>query len=99
MARLMAVTLTVAVLIASAQAVSGVMYEPPSDVKITASVKSLLTIDDRLGSLAEVEVKTVERTVYLMGIARSAQEKNRAEELARFVAGVKNVVNDIELQP
>src|SRR5438105_11958960 len=99
MSRFIAVVFASVLLIAGAQRASGVMYEPPSDTRITTSVKSLLAVDDRLPSLTDLDIKTVERTVYLMGTVRSRQEKNRAEELARFVAGVKNVVNDIALRP
>ncbi len=69
------------------------------DARITESVKTLLFTDTRLSSLTDVEVKTIERTVYLHGTARSSQDKTRAEQLARYVAGVVNVVNDITLRP
>ena len=69
------------------------------DTTITTSVKTHLAMDGPLKTLAQISVKTVENTVYLTGVASTLEAKNRAEEIARQVEGVKSVVNDITIQP
>lgn len=69
------------------------------DTTITAAIKAKLVTQDRIGSLTRIGVKTVENTVYLSGKVTTPQEKNQVEEIARRTDGVKNVVNDIEVQP
>lgn len=69
------------------------------DAAITTTVKSKVAAQDRLGSLTRIGVKTVESTVYLSGKVTTVEEKNKAEDIARHVDGVKNVVNNIEVQP
>jgi len=69
------------------------------DSAITATIKSKLATQDRVGSLTRIGVKTVENTVYLSGKVTTSQEKSQAEDIARHADGVKNVVNDIEVQP
>jgi len=54
--------------------------------------------DDQVGALTRIEVKTVENTVYLIGVVPSLDEKNRAEEIARHVDGVRRVVSHIMVQ-
>lgn len=46
-----------------------------------------------------VQVEVRDGVVYLSGIVRSEEEKERAEEIARDVEGVEKVVNEIEVQP
>jgi osmotically-inducible protein OsmY len=69
------------------------------DATITTAVKSQLALNQRVKTLTNINVKTIKRTVYLSGEAKSAQEKTTAEETARKVKGVENVVNDIVVQP
>lgn len=68
------------------------------DASITASVKSHLATQERVGTLTQINVSTVANTVYLSGIVKSTQEKQRAEEIARQVDGVKRVVNNLEVR-
>jgi len=68
------------------------------DSAITASVKSHLATQERIGTLTQINVTTVANTVYLSGIVQTAQEKQRAEDIARQVNGVKRVVNNIEVR-
>ena len=68
------------------------------DSSITASVKSHLATEERMGTLTQINVKTVANTVYLSGIVSSPLEKTKAEEIARQVNGVKQVVNNIEVK-
>ena len=69
------------------------------DSKITTSVKSHLATNDKLKTLGQISVRTVDKTVYLTGVVPTQQEKDRAGEVARGVEHVQNVVNDIEVKP
>ena len=67
------------------------------DATITASVKSKL-VADKVSNLTRVDVDTNSGTVYLNGTVDSAEQKVRAEELARQATGVKSVVNNLQVQ-
>jgi hyperosmotically inducible periplasmic protein len=67
------------------------------DATITASVKAKL-VGDRASNLTRVDVDTNNGTVYLNGTVDSAEQKSRAEQLARQAAGVKSVVNNLQVQ-
>ena len=67
------------------------------DATITASVKSKL-VADKVSNLTRVDVDTNNGTVYLNGTVDSAEQKSRAEELARQAQGVKSVVNNLQVQ-
>jgi hyperosmotically inducible protein len=70
----------------------------PNDPMITATVKDRLTMD-RTANLARVRVDTTEGTVYLNGVVPSPDHKTRAEQIARDVRGVNQVVNNLQVQP
>jgi hyperosmotically inducible protein len=67
------------------------------DATITASVKSTL-VADKVANLTRVDVDTNRGVVSLNGIVESNDQKTRAEQLARRVDGVKNVVNNLQVQ-
>jgi hyperosmotically inducible protein len=67
------------------------------DVSITSAVKAKLA-GDRLGTLTQVGVETVRSTVHLTGVVPTPEDKRRAEELARQVGGVSNVVNNLQIK-
>ncbi len=67
------------------------------DSTITASVKTKLAAD-KVGTLTRVDVDTTNQVVSLNGIVQTQQEKQRAEELARQVSGVKAVKNNLQIQ-
>lgn len=67
------------------------------DAAITAQVKSTLIGDEQVSAM-DVGVETFKGIVQLSGFVNSAQEKVKAEELARSVKGVKGVENDIRLK-
>jgi hyperosmotically inducible protein len=67
------------------------------DATITASVKSTL-VADKAANLTRVDVDTNRGVVSLNGIVDSADQKARAEQLARRVDGVKNVINNLQVQ-
>jgi hyperosmotically inducible protein len=67
------------------------------DTNITAAVKSKLAVD-KASSLTRVGVETTRGTVQLTGVVDSAATRDKAAAIARSVDGVKNVVNNIQVQ-
>ncbi|MGH8507726.1 MAG: BON domain-containing protein [Gammaproteobacteria bacterium] len=67
------------------------------DTTITTKVKTALLNDPTVSGLA-INVETFRGTVQLSGFASSDQEKERSEELASSVEGVRSVENDIQLK-
>jgi hypothetical protein len=66
------------------------------DAAITARVKARLAAE-RAVNLTRIHVDTYESTVYLTGGVPSAEAKRRAEEIARSVAQVALVVNNLHV--
>lgn len=66
------------------------------DRGVTAHVKARLTAEEP-ANLTRIHVDTYEKTVYLTGGVTTAEMKRRAEAIARDVAGVELVVNNIHL--
>jgi hyperosmotically inducible protein len=71
--------------------------ENVDDASITASVKSKLAAE-KPATLTKVDVDTNKGTVYLTGNVENAAIKARATDLARQVAGVREVVNNLKIQ-
>lgn len=67
------------------------------DAAVTAKVKTAIAKDPGVKAL-EVKVDTHLGTVQLSGWVSTAEEKARAEELAKAVPGVKAVENKIVLK-
>jgi hyperosmotically inducible protein len=67
------------------------------DSAISAKIKAAFAQDSGVRAI-DVKVDTHLGAVQLSGWADSAQEKARAEELAKAVPGVKTVDNKIELK-
>lgn len=67
------------------------------DAAITTKVKSAFIRDNEVKAL-DIKVETYKGVVQLSGFARNNNEIERAGELARGVAGVKSVRNDIRLK-
>jgi hyperosmotically inducible periplasmic protein len=68
------------------------------DTAITTSVKARF-VDSKDVDAASIGVETLNGTVMLSGFARSGSEKSAAEAVARRVAGVKSVRNEIAVRP
>lgn len=64
------------------------------DTTITTRVKAKFA-DDPAVAATSIRVETLKGQVQLSGFAKSWQEKDRAESLARAVPGVAGVRNDI----
>jgi len=67
------------------------------DASITAAVKWKLAAD-RLDSLRRIDVTTAQGTVALSGTVENDDMKKRAEDLAKQVAGVRRVDNNLQLR-
>jgi hyperosmotically inducible periplasmic protein len=67
------------------------------DTTVTTTVKSKLALE-KASSLTRVGVDTVKGIVHLTGIVESAAVKDRAEEVARSVGGVRGIVNNLQIQ-
>jgi len=67
------------------------------DRTITASVKTKL-VTDRAANLTRVDVDTTNRVVSLNGVVQTPDQKQRAEELAMQVTGVRSVNNNLQIQ-
>ena len=66
------------------------------DKTITAQVKSRL-VADKASNLTRIGVSTVNGVVYLDGAVDAVHDKVMAEEVARRVEGVTQVVNNIQV--
>ena len=71
------------------------LQEHIEEAAITSSVKSKFIADQ---SLNAVNIETVRNRVYLTGVVPTANEKQRARELAFKVVVGLTVVNDLEVQ-
>lgn len=67
------------------------------DTTITAKVKSALIADDTVKA-RDVQVETFRGSVQLSGFVDNSSQKSRAEQIARGVSGVQDVVNNINLK-
>jgi hyperosmotically inducible protein len=95
-------TLTVALaflfLMTGCQVMTGqTLGENVDDTSITTSVKSKLG-SDRLVTLTRVGVETTNKIVYLTGEVQTSEQKLRAGSLAAQVGGVRQVVNNLQIQ-
>ena len=82
--------------------VAGPVTEPDggllaNDATITATVKSQLLADPDTSGL-RIDVDTEDRTVTLTGKVKSDAEKTEAVEIARKVAGVRNVTDRLTIE-
>jgi hyperosmotically inducible protein len=64
------------------------------DSTITAKVKTAFATDPTVSALA-VHVKTYKGVVQLSGFVNTPEEKDKAEDIARGVYGVKSVTNSL----
>ena len=67
------------------------------DAAITTAVKAKF-VDSRQVDASSISVETMKGTVLLSGFAKSANEKEMAEVIARGVKGVVAVRNSIEVR-
>jgi hyperosmotically inducible periplasmic protein len=67
------------------------------DRTISTEVKAKLTAE-KAANFTRIDVDTTNQVVTLNGMVESADQKARAEQLARQVGGVKSVKNNIQIQ-
>ena len=97
---LMVLVLSIFFLAAGYQTATGeTLKENAVDTKITSSVKTHLATNDKLKTLTQISVRTVDKTVYLTGSVPTLKEKSIAEDVTSHVEGVLKVVNNIEIKP
>jgi hyperosmotically inducible protein len=72
--------------------------EVVTDAAITSAVKSKLLGDPDVSGL-KINVDTANGVVTLTGVVNTAAERTEALRLARETTGVKNVKNNLKLQP
>jgi hyperosmotically inducible protein len=90
--------LLIAFYLSGCQAITGeTLGQNIDDTTITTSVKSKLAVD-KASSLTRVGVDTTRGTVQLTGVVDSQATKNKAAEIAQSVDGVKNVINNLQVQ-
>jgi predicted amino acid-binding ACT domain protein len=93
-----AAALAVAVLLAACQSMTGeTLGENIDDAGITAAVKSKLAAEKI--TVTRIDVDTNRGVVALNGTVKSVTDRARVEELARQVKGVRDVVNNLRIQP
>jgi hyperosmotically inducible protein len=68
------------------------------DTAITAKVKGAF-VQDKVVKAMDVKVDTYNGTVQLSGFVENADQRSRAEQIARGVAGVRDVTNNIQVNP
>lgn len=68
------------------------------DSTITTKVKAKLFADDQLSGFA-ISVKTFEGEVTLTGAVKSAEQKEKATDIAQSVSGVTSVNNLLKIKP
>jgi hyperosmotically inducible protein len=67
------------------------------DTTITTTVKSKLALE-KASSLTRIGVDTVKGVVHLTGVVESTAVRDRATAVAREVGGVRDVVNNLQIQ-
>lgn len=67
------------------------------DATITTRVKAKFAEDPTVSAMA-IGVESLKGVVQLSGFAKSAEERNKAESLARATSGVVAVKNDIVIR-
>lgn len=67
------------------------------DEKITQNVKTLFDEHPELGPPNSIDVQTLDRVVYLNGMAATGLEKREAESVAHDAPGAAEIVNLISV--
>jgi osmotically-inducible protein OsmY len=73
-------------------------WDATQDAWISTRLRSDLLLDNRVRSF-NYTIDTVDRTVYLIGSARTRHELDVATTLARNLPGVRRVVSFVEIRP
>jgi osmotically-inducible protein OsmY len=100
MIRTLLLTLALAMGVSACSVMRGqeTVKEYTGDAAITTAVKAAYAKDSTVAATS-IGVETMDGIVQLSGFAKSAEEKSRAETLARQAKGVKSVRNNIIVRP
>lgn len=91
--------LAVMMLLAACQSTTGkTLGENIDDAGITTAVKAKLAAE-KVSTLTRIDVDTNQGVVALNGTVKTVEDKVRAEQIARQVKGVRDVVNNLRIQP
>ncbi|HKX03488.1 MAG TPA: BON domain-containing protein [Methylomirabilota bacterium] len=90
--------LAVVMLLAACQSTTGrTLGENIDDAGITTTVKAKLAAE-KIATLTRIDVDTNQGVVALNGTVQSESMKVRAEQIARQVKGVRDVINNLRVQ-
>lgn len=90
--------LAVVMLLAACQSTTGrTLGESIDDAGITTTVKAKLAAE-KIATLTRIDVDTNQGVVALNGTVQSESMKVRAEQIARQVKGVRDVINNLRVQ-
>lgn len=90
--------LVIVVLLAACQSSTGkTLGENIDDAGITTAVKAKLAAE-KISTLTRIDVDTNQGVVALNGTVKTVEDKVRAEQIARQVKGVRDVVNNLRIQ-
>jgi hyperosmotically inducible periplasmic protein len=90
--------LAVMMLLAACQSTTGrTLGENIDDAGITTAVKAKLA-GEKISTVTRIDVDTNQGVVALNGTVKTVEEKVRAEQIARQVKGVRDVVNNLRIQ-
>lgn len=90
--------LAVVMLLAACQSTTGkTLGENIDDAGITTAVKAKLAAE-KVSTLTRIDVDTNQGVVALNGTVKTVEDKVRAEQIARQVKGVRDVVNNLRIQ-
>ena len=86
------------ILLAACQSTTGrTLGENIDDGAITTSVKAKLAAE-KISTLTRIDVDTNQGVVALNGTVQTADMRARAEQIARQVKGVRDVINNLRVQ-
>jgi hyperosmotically inducible periplasmic protein len=94
---LRAITIVAALLLGSACRTTQDPASQASDARIESVVKANLAKDVRLSTLTNIEVDVVRGEVTLSGLVANDDQKDRAEQVAENVRGVRKVRNNLQV--
>jgi len=90
--------LAIVMLLAACQSTTGrTLGENIDDAGITTTVKAKLAAE-KIPTLTRIDVDTNQGVVALNGTVQSESMKVRAEQIARQVKGVRDVINNLRVQ-
>ena len=85
-------------LLTGCQALTGdTLGQNIDDTNLTTVVKTQLA-REKLSTLTRIDVDTNRGVVSLNGVVESPEQRARVEEIARGVSGVRDVINNLQVQ-